>query len=77
MHFQEENQAIKEQLKLRETLLEEQKNVKYQILEQSAREYDEYLKEKKQVCEEKTRLQSQFRKELIDQINSRSKAIEK
>lgn len=57
--------------------MEEQKNVKQQMLEQWGREYDEYLKEKKQLCEDKKRIQLQFRKELSDQINSRNDAIAK
>lgn len=66
---------MKEQLKLREIHLQQQKNMKRKTYEQSVKEYEAYVNEEKRMWEEKKQFKCQMRKDLNDQIKSRKDII--
>lgn len=74
-NFQEGNKVLEEQIKSRQLSIEKQKEIKRKLYEQSVREYEEYLNEKKQNCLNKKQYQWQFRKDLNDQIMFRKDII--
>lgn len=73
--LKEGNKALKEQLKLREIHLLQQKDVKRKTYEQSVEEYEAYIEEEKQMWEKKKQLECQMRKDLNDQMKSRKDII--
>lgn len=64
-----------EQIKAREKLLEQQKEAKRKLYEQTAMEYERYLEEERQLCEKKKQFKQQVRKDLKDQINFKQNII--
>lgn len=64
-----------EQLKARNTILEEQKEMKREMFKQSIKEYEDYIKEEKLQRENKKQYKWQFRKDLNDQIKSSKELI--
>lgn len=72
---QEANIVIREQLKSRKIYLEQQKSMERKNFEQMSKEYEEYLKEQKKLCDKKKQFKWQIRKDLNDQINDRRDII--
>lgn len=66
---------MKEQLKLREIHLLQQKDMKRKTYEQSVKEYEAYVEEEKKMLEKKKQLECQMRKFLNDQMKSRKDII--
>lgn len=64
-----------EQLKARNTILEEQKELKREMFKQSIKEYEDYIKEEKLQWENKKQYKWKFRKDLNDQIKSSKELI--
>lgn len=60
-----------EQLKIREELVEKQKAINREAYEESVRDYENYLKEEKELCEKRKQNKWLIRKDLNDQINAR------
>lgn len=66
---------MSEQLKSRERLLEQQKEMKRITYEKSIKEYEEFLEEEKRLWEEKKQFKWQVKKDLMDQMKSRKDII--
>lgn len=71
LRFQEGNRILMEQLKIREELVEKQKAINREAYEESVRDYENYLKEEKELCEKRKQNKWLIRKDLNDQINAR------
>lgn len=60
-----------EQLKAREALIKQQKEIKRKAFEESMKDRENYLKEEKELCKSRKQRNWEIRKGLNDQINSR------
>lgn len=60
-----------EQLKIREALVEQQKEINRKTYEESVKDYENYLQKEKELCEKRKQSKLQIGKDLKDQINSR------
>lgn len=66
---------MKEQIKSREILLKRQKEMKHKINEQLFKEHQDFLKEEKQITDEKKKNKCYLRKYLNEQMKFREEKI--
>ncbi|XP_050431290.1 calponin homology domain-containing protein DDB_G0272472-like [Adelges cooleyi] len=74
--LEESNRILREQLESRKQYLDRQKEEKRKSYEQSTRDNENYLKDKKQQWEKEMKLKWQIRKDLTDQMEFRKTIIE-
>uniref|UniRef100_A0A2S2QYS1 Uncharacterized protein n=1 Tax=Sipha flava TaxID=143950 RepID=A0A2S2QYS1_9HEMI len=74
---EEGNKILMEQLKIREALIEQQKQINRMTYEESMIDREKYLNEMKELSEKRKQNKWQIRKYLNDQINTRKKIMEK